>query len=471
MPKQPTPNLSSQSAAVRESASVLLPLFKTAVSEALQAVNAERVVLALSGGLDSMLLLELLHRMELTLPIQAVYVHHGLSANADRWGQFCQQQCQQRGIPLAVEHVTIADPTRNIEAQARSLRYQALSTYLLAPTDVLLTAHHADDQLETLLLALKRGSGLDGLTGISAKKAFAFGWLLRPLLGFSRQELALVAACIGLCWIEDESNQNQDFDRNFLREQVLPLLNQRFARFSQNASRSAQLLQQSQQWQQQQLAASLAEVVVGDRLDLAKLKQADPLTQSLLLRAFAKQQQLILSQPQLEVLQTEVIAARADANAKLQLGQWLFRRYQHFLYLQPLALTYPALRPVPLCWRELVTTELGWCYWSDEAPAFLRDDLHEYRRLPLKVLPGAELTLQSVAMSLPFKPFGRPTKPMKQWCQLWAIPPWQRQALPVLMVEGQLHAVAGYASACSEQDANTWLWQGPQLRALVDIQD
>jgi len=446
----------------------LLPTLSRAVAQALTQAQANRVVLALSGGLDSMLLLELLHRLALKLPVQAVYVNHGLSPNADAWGQFCQQQCLQRGIAYASEQVTVAEPSRNIEAQARSLRYQALSCYLSTPNDVLLTAHHADDQLETILLALKRGSGLDGMTGIAAVKDFAGGVLLRPLLAFSRQELHQAATAIGLCWIDDESNSDQDFDRNFLREQVLPLLNQRFARYSQNASRSVQLLQQSQQWQQQQLASSLTEVVADDKLDLSKLKQHDLLTQGLLLRAFAKQQQLILTQQQLQILQTEVIAAKADASAKLQLGQLLFRRYQHFLYLQPLTTEPPALPATPLHWRQLLQTSAGWCYWSDEAPQFLQDGAMKHSCLPLNVSAEAMLCLQSVAMSQPFKPNDRPTKPLKQWCQLWNIPPWQRTALTAVMFNQQVIAIAGYASVCSADEAKSWIWQGPQLRAFAE---
>ncbi len=446
----------------------LLPMLSAALTAALTQAAASRVVLALSGGMDSMVLLALLHRLDLKLPVQAVYVHHGLSPNADAWGQFCRQQCQQRGIAFAIEYVTLVEPTRNIEAQARSLRYQALSRYVSKPSEVVLTAHHADDQLETLLLALKRGSGLDGLTGIATIKELDAGTLLRPLLAFSRHDLQQVATTLGLCWIEDESNSNQDFDRNFLREQILPLLNQRFSRFSQNASRSAQLLQQSQQWQQQQLASNLAEMVIGDRLDLTKLQQQDLLTQSLLLRAFAKQQQVQLSQQQLQVLQAEVIAAKPDAMARLQVGQWLFRRYQHLLYLQPLDIDAPALAPTPLCWRQVLTTATGWFYWSDEAPEFLRAGDIKHSCLPLQALPGAALTIQSVAMSVSFKPNERPTKPLKQWCQLWMIPPWQRRSLPVVVENGQLLAVVGYASSCAQSDAKTWLWQGPQLRALAN---
>ena len=149
----------------------------------IQQLGLNQLVLGLSGGLDSMVLLELCHQLtqSCAIKLKAVYIHHGLSANADQWADFCQQQCLKRQIPFEVQKVQL-NPTANIEAQARAARYSALSAFVLTPQTALLTAHHADDQLETLLLALKRGAGSAGLSGIAALQSFAAGWLLRPLL-------------------------------------------------------------------------------------------------------------------------------------------------------------------------------------------------------------------------------------------------------------------------------------------------
>ncbi len=117
-----------------------------------------------------------------------MYIHHGLSANADHWADFCLQQCLKCNIPFEVQKVQL-NPAANIEAQARAARYSALAAFVTTPQTALLTAHHADDQLETLLLALKRGAGPAGLSGIAALQPFAAGWLLRPLLEFSREQL------------------------------------------------------------------------------------------------------------------------------------------------------------------------------------------------------------------------------------------------------------------------------------------
>ena len=222
-----------------------------AVSTQLQGVGCNKVVLALSGGLDSMLLLHLLKQWQQQAPEQdrqlsAVYVHHGLSPNADAWAEFCAAQCALLQVPFVMEKVQL-EGKNNLEAKAREARYQVLAAAINSSDTALCTAHHADDQLETLLLALKRGSGAAGLAGIAAAKAFANGWLVRPLLDFNRSELEAVAKTSAIPFIIDESNNNAAFDRNFLRLEVLPLLRQRFPAIAKTSSRAMQQLGALQQ--------------------------------------------------------------------------------------------------------------------------------------------------------------------------------------------------------------------------------
>lgn len=447
-------------------AQTLFNAMLAALTASLAPFAPRKVVIALSGGLDSMLLLELLTRIPGTFQRQAAYVDHGLSVNAKAWGQFCQQQCQQRQVDCYLVPVHIAERQRNIEAQARTARYAALAKFIDEPHQLLLTAHHADDQTETLLLALKRGSGLDGLTGIAKQKAFHAGFLVRPLLPFSRAELAIVANWLGITWIEDESNQNLDFDRNFIRQQILPLLQQRFERFSQNASRSASLLQDAQQWQQQQLEPCLAAMVEAERLNLSELAQVDTISQRLLLRAFLKQHDLLCSQLQLENLRQQLITAKADAKIAINFAGKSLRRFQQFLYvvaredneLEPLLSGQPAighaldnsLSAHTLTWQQPLEISGLWFYWTDE-PSLVAQSW------PLAQLPDAQLTVQKAVMSQRFKPAGALTKPLKQWCQLWQIPPWQRQQLAVVVAKEQVVVVLGQASATPEQQAKSWL--------------
>src|SRR5690606_19256071 len=174
-----------------------------------------QLVLALSGGLDSVVLLHLLAQARQLQPftLSAVYIHHGISQHADSWAQFCAAQCAALQVAFAMRKVDIAGQ-ENLEHKAREARYQALAELISTDKHMLLTAHHGDDQLESLLLALKRGAGPAGLSGIARQRNFAAGMMLRPLLEFSRQELEHYARQHQLQWIEDDSNSDMRFDRN-----------------------------------------------------------------------------------------------------------------------------------------------------------------------------------------------------------------------------------------------------------------
>ena len=189
-----------------------------------------QLLVAFSGGLDSTVLLHqlvLLREQDPSLTLRAVHVHHGLSAHADDWVAHCRQICQQWQVPLVVHHVTLARGGLGVEAHARAARYQAFQDTLNAG-EVLVTAQHQDDQCETLLLALKRGSGPTGLSAMAPSSAFADSRLLRPLLNETRESLRQWALAHQLSWIEDESNQDDTYDRNFLRLRVIPLLRERW---------------------------------------------------------------------------------------------------------------------------------------------------------------------------------------------------------------------------------------------------
>ena len=183
--------------------------------------NATTWRVAFSGGLDSTVLLHLLAHLAKTqsLPaLSAIYVHHGLQAAADAWPQHCQSVCDALGVPLQVVHVQV-QPGASLERAARDARYGAF-VEATQTNEVLLTAQHRDDQAETLLFRLMRGAGVRGLAGMPRERALGRGHLLRPLLDVSRAELEAYAAEQQLHWIEDPSNQDCQFSRNYLRHQV-----------------------------------------------------------------------------------------------------------------------------------------------------------------------------------------------------------------------------------------------------------
>ena len=203
---------------------------------------------ALSGGLDSTVLLHLLASLvqrETLPPLSAIHIHHGLQAAADAWPAHCHALCESLSVPLQVEYVQVA-PGASLERAAREARYAAFAARL-GENELLLTAQHRDDQAETLLFRLLRGAGVQGLSAMPASRALGAGQLVRPLLNCSRDELLAYAHEHKLAWVNDPSNINERFSRNYLRRQVLPALLKRWPQACANMARSAAHLSEAAQ--------------------------------------------------------------------------------------------------------------------------------------------------------------------------------------------------------------------------------
>ena len=209
--------------------------------------NARNWRVAFSGGLDSTVLLHLLAHLAKTesLPtLSAIHIHHGLQAAADAWPEHCQAVCDALNIPLQVERVKV-QPGASLERAARDARYAVFGS-VNQSNDVLLTGQHRDDQAETLLFRLLRGAGVRGLSAMPAQRPVGQGTLVRPLLDVTRAELEAYAAAHQLQWIEDPSNEDRQFSRNYLRHQIVPLLTGRWPQAQANMARSAAHLREAQ---------------------------------------------------------------------------------------------------------------------------------------------------------------------------------------------------------------------------------
>jgi len=203
--------------------------------------------IAFSGGLDSTVLLHLLAQLAKaeSLPaLSAIHIHHGLQAAADAWPQHCQSVCDALGVPLLVERVKVQSDA-SLERAARDARYAVFNS-LTQADDVLLTGQHRDDQAETLLFRLLRGAGVRGLGAMPRQRPVGQGMLVRPLLDVSRAELEGYAQAHQLRWIEDPSNQDRQFSRNYLRHQVMPVLTERWPQAQASMARSAAHLREAQ---------------------------------------------------------------------------------------------------------------------------------------------------------------------------------------------------------------------------------
>ncbi|MCI8211879.1 tRNA(Ile)-lysidine synthase [Pseudomonas sp. S25] len=221
--------------------------------------NAPAWHIGFSGGLDSTVLLHLLAELakrENLPPLNAIHVHHGLQVVADAWPLHCQQICKALSVPLQVISVQV-EPGASLEQAARDARYAAFSE-CLAEGEVLLTAQHQDDQAETLLFRLLRGAGVRGLAAIPVSRALGQGYLLRPLLSISRDELEAYARQHHLQWVEDPSNEDVHYSRNYLRNQVLPVLKSRWPQAAASMARTASHLDEAQQLLEELARADLA---------------------------------------------------------------------------------------------------------------------------------------------------------------------------------------------------------------------
>jgi tRNA(Ile)-lysidine synthase len=283
--------------------------------------------------------------------------------------------------------------------------------------------------------------------------------LLRPLLAFERQQLEVAATALGLRWIEDESNLDNRFDRNFLRLEVLPLLKQRWGQFAQTALRSMQQLAQVQQVNDQLLQQLLHSMTVDTKLSVELLLQQAELTQSLLLRLWLKNFGLNPSTTRLQRIEQELVRAKADAEPEILLTGFSIRRFAGFLYvlsqdeLQGASAQPPSLHS--LIAGEVLTLADGRKLVWQNGQVDLGDDTHFW---PLAITTDQTLQLGFGWLNYRFKPAGYPQhKPLKQWCKLWKVPPWQRGSMPSIIAGQQILLVVDHVAACTSTEARSWV--------------
>ena len=413
---------------------------KSFVSLSASHKKMKSMTVALSGGVDSVVLLHLLHQLQKTqnFTLKASHVHHGLSKNADKWAKFCEKLCTKLSIPLDVNYVKLPQKkSHGIEGEARQLRYEKL---LQTKTDLVVLAHHEDDQAETFLLQLIRGAGVKGLSSMAHFDASRRLW--RPLLNASRIDIESYAKKHKLKWIEDESNQNIDFDRNFIRSKVLPILKKRFNHFIKVISRSASHLAESQH-----LLDDLAKIDLKSNLKSInykhklKVKALDKLSLSRaknVLRYWLEiNAQLMPSKDLLDELLRQVLTAKNDADLKIQISKDdEIRRYKDEIFI------------VPKTQQTLKNFEM---IWSGESEIILPNGQKltfkkvKGRGINLKFLRGKNLIIRNRHGGEFFKPDSkRPTKKIKQLLHESDFPPWERENLPLIFVGDELAALPNF---------------------------
>jgi tRNA(Ile)-lysidine synthase len=402
-----------------------------------QLVPHARLTLALSGGLDSVVLLHALRAVPAPVPfsLDAVHIHHGLSPHADAWAAFCVRLCAEWNVPLAIHRVQVAtDDAAGIEAAARRERQRVFAG---VDTDLLLTAHHQDDQAETFLLQALRGAGPKGLAAMAALQGRA-GWRARqwrPLLDVARAELHDYARGHGLVWVEDESNQDARYRRNALRGQVLPALVTHFPGARATLARAAAMQADAAALLDDLARLDAATAIAGERLDCAALAALTPARARNLLRHFIERQgHAMPSARRLDEALHQLRDARRDARLCLKLGAAELHRYRGGAYLVP----PPPARAEPVRWQGEARLQVPMAgatvHFDGVLGAGLQRKLLQTGKVTLGVRRGGErLRLQA----------GGPHRSLKNLLQERAVPPWQRGRLPLLWCDGRLLWVAG----------------------------
>ncbi|MEN9868393.1 MAG: hypothetical protein RL748_3983, partial [Pseudomonadota bacterium] len=307
------------------------------------------LALAYSGGRDSTALLHLARAwaQQYGHTLYAFHVHHGISPNADAWAAHCQQTCERLEVPFAMERVSLASGP-SVEAAARNARYAALGRMCRAHgVGLLLTAHHQDDQAETVLLQLLRGSGIaTGMEPLKRAPALFLSddiWLSRPALAMPRSVLCDWLLAAGIDYVDDESNLDPRYTRSGLRRQIMPLLAQQFPGFVERLGRSAQhvqsaqrLLQQlaEQDWQRYRLEPGAGLRHAG--LQMQALRELDQdRVQNLLRYWLAQRGARMPGTAWLVEAITQLQSAREDAQVCIDYADGQFHRHRDTIYLAP----------------------------------------------------------------------------------------------------------------------------------------
>lgn len=407
----------------------------------------KQYVIAFSGGVDSLVLLHCFKQSDVSL--RAVHVHHGLQAVADDWVIHCQQVCEQSGIPLDVLYVDAKQKSgTSPEESARNARYQALHENL-REGDCLVTAQHLNDQAETLLLQLFRTSSTAGLSAMPRYKTFGDFLHIRPLLSFSREQIESYACQNNLRWVEDPSNQDVNYDRNFVRKEIVPLLKNRWPEVVNQLSTVAGLQANNLRVLEDMAAIDLANAVIMHTsplkvcvfkvvsiLSIKRLRQlSSPRLANLLRYWIIDSLAMQPTRKLLEEMENSLINSQQDANPNILFSGYAFRKFQGDLYLLKMH-------------DEIIIQEK--LDWQPASPLKLPDLKCQLKTIMIsgeglnKKLLDESLTVSFRKGGEEFHPLGRcHSRSLKKLFQEANIPPWERDVLPLVYFKGELIAVAG----------------------------
>ena len=393
--------------------------------------DVNRVLVAFSGGLDSSVLLHLLVSKSRNFQVIPWHFNHGLLDIAPKMEAFCIEQAGHYGLEIRVDQLDLKNIDSNIEAEARHQRYLLFAEHTRAG-DCIVTAHHADDQAETFLLNALRGSGSAGLRGIARRRRLGGALLLRPLLDFSREQLEQYAAQQEIQWFDDPSNQSSRFDRNYLRNQVIPAIRERWPRFQDALSTASELQSETQDLLDEIAALDYAQLRAADSdgiatLDLAGLLQLSMGRRKNLVRYWIVEAGLpTIPQARLQELMNQ-LHAKQDATPEIAMPEYSIRLYDQRLFLV----------------RE--GRNQGDCGVYE----FGLNSHIEIKQLGLNlkrqsVFRQLELADKGQSLSLRFRDKGEENADrhrLKRLFQKHRVPPWERASIAQVYLDGRLEGL------------------------------
>tara|TARA_B100000795_G_scaffold57772_1_gene38278 strand:- start:34 stop:1386 length:1353 start_codon:yes stop_codon:yes gene_type:complete len=415
-------------------------------------LSAPQVLVGFSGGLDSSVLLDMLSQTIPSDRITAIHINHGLSAKASQWQAHAELFCQSRGITCHSENVNVENYGSGPEAAARQVRYDVFEK-LLHQQGILLLGHHQDDQIETLLYRLMRSSGPLGLSGIPVTRSIGAGTLYRPLLTWSKEELKTYALAKSIEWVEDKSNSCNDYDRNFLRNRLIPILSERWPDYRKRLSGVSAISRDSTE-----LCRDLASQDImslqsrpergGVSLLIDSFNKLSGVRQKNVLRHWAEtQNRHTPSRRIIDEIINSVVESRIDASPKVICGDSEYRRYDGRLYLLDSIklVSEPVENPLDLSLQHRDAINLGGGMQLVAEPTRgegLR--MPENRAFRIANRQGGEHC----------HPVGRSrSNSLKKCLQEFGLEPWWRDRVPLILLDQQIVAVA-----------DLWVCEGWQVK-------
>ena len=396
------------------------------ITNEIASLGVTKFTIALSGGVDSMVLLDLLLKAKRSSDvIKAIHINHNLHESSKEWVDFAKDACKKYKLPLIIESINPKQEGFGLEADAREQRYKKFKEIIL-DNECLLTAHHLDDQIETTLFRIFRGTGLDGLRSIRKKAKFGKGLLCRPLINIPREAIEQYAKLNDIKWIEDPSNKNIDFDRNYLRNNIVPSIKKRWPNAQKTITRLSSLAENNQKLLHELAKEDIGEIEKFNVLDIGILSNKSSLRINNIFRFMILKNKMGI--PSLKVLENGIetlINAKSDSPIITWDG-FSIRRYKNTLYFFNPDLKQDEIRPLKMKWFIDQTINLGGNRGSIQA-RFIKGQGIALNKCPksleIKYRKGGEQ----------IKPSGHKiTKSLKNLFQENNVLPWVRDQIPLV---------------------------------------